>query len=312
MIYFLVTKDVMPNWYYGFCKEIFKGLSDIYSVKQVTDVKLVENLTSSDTVFVTCYKDLKYLNTGARVIYYHQGSGANPYMDCIDVAQETEDLEKVHLHLFSLPTCEKLVKEKYNLVQTATIGFPLALYKYKKYKAVKKKKKIVVSGHITPGKNFYTCTYLLKDLVKEYEVWFSVIEWKEGATGMWTDFYNLDSFRDMGFNFRIITESPSEVNHQAGQEVFYEFLSDASHIFSASLADTIALPIIEGYLCGCYPVTPDIRDFWPQFTDYIGVGYEPFSKRDVERMIRQQPGLHVKVEWFENTKVVERLLEVIA
>src|ERR1700690_2310892 len=99
----------------------------------------------------------------------------------------------------------------------------------------------------------------------EYEVWFSVVERPTGVSGKWLDFYHIKSFEDMGFKF--------VVNHPT-QEKFYEFISDASHVFTCSLADTISLTIVEGALCGCIPTVPDIKDHWGQYMDYVDYGYE--------------------------------------
>lgn len=303
----------MPHWYYGFCKEIFQGLSKSLITTSITNVKLASELDSSDYVFVTYYKDLAKLKTNAHVLYYHQGSGACPYFEFIDKKQERKDLKKVDLHLFPLPTFEKLVKDYYQLKNTKTIGFPLDLIRYEKYKSVPKKKKIVVSGHITPGKQFYLATYLLKDLIPEYEVWFSVVEWKESAAGMWTQFYNLKSFEEMGFKFRIVTETPGKTTF-TGQEKFYEFISDASHVFTCSLADTISLPIVEGALCGAIPIVPNIKSYWGQFMDYIDYGYDPFSKADIMDAITRKTELwdvspELDTKWFDSRLVVNRLKE---
>jgi hypothetical protein len=321
MIYLLETNEVMPHWYVGFCELLSKGLGNVHSVETSDSLlnPVFGTLTANDWLFITSYKDLAYpsvISSKAKKVYFHQGSGACPYMDCIDVEQERKDLKNVDLHLFSLPTFERLTKKYYQLENTATIGFPLDLSKYEKYRAVPKKKKIVVSGHITPGKQFYLATYLLKDLMPEYEVWFSVIEHVGGATGTWTEFYHLSQFEEMGFKFRIIKDKPSAETTPKGQEEFYEFLSDASHIFTCSLADTIALPIVEGALCGATPIAPAIRNYWPQFMDYVSYGYEPFSQEDIIDIIKNvdikfynPPKIDTK--WFDSKLVIERLLEVL-
>lgn len=310
MIYLLTTHERMPFWYEGFCRELITGLqAKGVRVEVMTSMYSIKHLSSIDTLFVTSYKDLsnKALQlTDAKIVYYHQGSGACPYFEFIDSEAEQLELQVVDLHLFSLPTFEKLVKEKYNLKNTATIGFPLDLSVYEKYRLVPKKKKIVVSGHITPGKQFYLATYLLKDLMPEYEIWFSVIEqnttFKAGVDDTWSTFYALKRFEDMGFKF---------VFNHATQEKFYEFLSDACHVFTCSLADTISLPIVEGALCGAIPVTPCIKDYWGQYMDYLDFGYVPFDKYNIEEFIRWQCKISLDTKYFDSKLVVKRLLELI-
>jgi hypothetical protein len=315
VIYILNTFDDMPHWYSGFCGELYHGLDKIlgrHGVCGGAHSAFVMDLKDKDWILVTSHKDLDiaYLReTKAKVAYCHQGSGANPYFEYIDDEKEQKQLQVVDLHLFTLPTFEKLVKERYNLKNTATIGFPLDLPSYDKYKLVKKRKKIVVSGHITPGKQFYLATYLLKDLIPEYEVWFSVIEREGGVTGTWSTFYDLQRFMDMGFKFTF--------NHPT-QEKFYEFLSDASHVFTCSLADTIALPIVEGALCGCTPIVPNIRNYWGQYMDYTSYGYVPFAKENIQMLISNTWYMKedittpvVDTKWFDSKLVVERLLEVL-
>jgi hypothetical protein len=311
MIYILVTQERMPFWYQGLCNQIYHELyiKDNTNVDIGTKLSEVRILDSSDYLFVTSYKDLPRVQTNATVLYFHPGSGASPYFEFIDKKQEMKDLSSVDIHLFPLPTMEKIVKEYYKLKNTKTIGWPLDLHKYEKYKLVPKKKKIVVAGHITPGKQFYLATYLLKDLIPEYEVWFIVIEqnttFNAGVDDRWSEYYKIDAFKDMGFKF----------DYNLPQEKFYEFISDASHVFTCSLADTVGLPIVEGALCGCDPIVPSIYNYWGQFMDYIDFGYAPFCKdygdESVEYHINYRQHTLDKY-WFDSKLVINRLLEELS
>lgn len=305
MIYILKTQESMPHWYEGFCDNMYQALALQGADTRLTVKDSFNNISSSDFLFITSYKDLDLIcvrNTNAKVLYYHQGSGACPYFEFINRNDERTSLRNVDIHLFSLPTFEKLTAKKYFLSRTHTIGFPLDLDVYKKYTEVKKKKKIVVSGHISPGKQFYLATFLLKDLMPEYEVWFSVIERPHGVSGHWMSFYALQEFKDMGFKF---------VQNHETQEAFYEFLSDSSHVFTCSLADTISLPIVEGYLCGCKPIVPFIEGFWPQFSDYISNGYLPFSKESIERWFKVGTSVTIDLDLFDRNIVAKKLLTLI-
>lgn len=293
------------NWYSDFSSNLYQGLIKIKADVGMLSIGYIENLTSSDYVFVTHYKDLDnelVRRTKATIIFHQHGSGASPYTHWIDAKAELDHLYNViDVLTFCMPTQEKLVKERYKFVCTSkTIGFPIDFEKYKPYKQ-KKKKKIVIPGHIGPERQFYLATYLLKDLIPEYEVVFSVCEKPDCVTGKWSPFYDLDRFRRMGFQF----------NFHPDQQGFYRELSDASHVFTCSLGDTFSVSILEGSLLGCTPVVPNIYDGWPQYTDYISFGYVPFSKSNVEAFIKENITIPVNYDWFKPELVAERLLEVL-
>lgn len=306
MILILKSDANVPHWYEGFCNNLEQGIrmaGDTSDVVISYDKNKVNELNRGDAVVVTYYKDLllpEIVNARCKVVFHHQGSGACPYMEFIDREAEVAQLAQVNLHTFSLPTEELLVKERYNLKHTVTIGFPLNFDDYIPYQGKEKQNKIVINGHITPGKQFYLATYLLKDLLKEYEIVFSVIEREKGVSGKWSSFYHLKSFEDMGFKF--VFNFPT-------QHGFYELLSTASHVFSCSLADTISLGIAEGLLCGCYAVVPAITRYWPNISDYVWPGYVPFDKTSVFNYIENRPVQTFRREWFDAKRVGERLLD---
>jgi hypothetical protein len=307
MLYILESDyPTQANWHNDFSENLFKALVPLVEVTCIRRTNSVKGLSVKDYVFVTHYADLDnpiIQETKAKIIFHHHGSGVSPYMHYVDRKLEKYHVENtIDINTFCLPTQHKLIAEKYNITDGVTIGFPLNFDKYKPYSNTPKKKKIVVAGHIGPERQFYLSTYLLKDLLQEYEVVFSICEKPDCVTGKWSTFYDLDRFREMGFKFVFCPE----------QEGFYKELSDASHIFTCSLGDVISISVVEGSLIGCIPVVPNIRNYWPMFMDFVTYGYHPFSKQNIEYTIINYKGYKapmVNPEWFDPKLVVERLLE---
>ena len=312
MLYILKSDyPEQANWHNDFSIGLVESLLKVGypDILKGTEAYIPPQITENDYLFVTHYADLDSLavrNTKAKVIFHHHGSAVSPYMHYVDRKAEIEQVMNViDINTFCLPTQAKHIITKYNLPKDkcATIGFPLDFSKYEKYKKPKKKK-IVVGGHIGPERQCYLATYLLKDLIPEYEVVFSIVEKPNCVTGKWSSFYDLQRFIDMGFRFVLHPD----------QEGFYQELSDASHVFTCSLGDVISISIVEGYLCGCYPVVPWIENYWPMFSDYISTGYDSFCKQSVEEHVRRKDesiGLVVNLDWFTPSSVGKRLLAVL-
>jgi hypothetical protein len=315
VIYILKSNfEGQPNWMNDFSNHLEYGLNEAGAeVRAGVDILTLNDLGTDDYVFITHYEHLDTIEaqqTKAKVIFHHHGSGVSPYTHWINAGSEIWHLYNVvDINTFCMPTQEKLVVEKYPITQdmATTIGFPLNFNRYPYNRP--KKKKIVVAGHIGPERQFYLATYLLKDLIPEYEVVFSILETPgstEDITKEWSKFYALERFIDMGFKF---------VRHP-DSESFYLELADASHIFTCSLGDTFSVSMVEGVLSECIPVAPYIKNFWPMYMDWLDVGYEPFSKTDVEHCIRRteyRDNFNPKADlsWFNPKKVAERLLEVL-
>jgi hypothetical protein len=299
------------NWYSDFSVNLHEGLRlNKVDVCYIRDLNKLNLLGPDDYLFVTHYKHLDELavrQTRAKIIFHHHGSGVSPYTHWIDKKAELDHVFNViDIHTFCMPTQDKLVCKKYDLwgetidsISTA-IGFPINFKQYEQYKG-EKKKKIVVAGHIGPERQFYLATYLLKDLMPEYEVVFSIVEKPDCVTGKWSTFYDLQRFIEMGFRF---------VFHP-DQEGYYKELRDASHVFTCSLGDTFSVSILEGYLCGCIPVVPAIFNYWPMWMDYISNGYRPFDVVDVEAYIKGKRTIEVNLDWFKPELVAKRLLGVL-
>ena len=311
MIYILRSDfPDQANWYHDFSENLYKGLQALKAdVGMLGGPGVIDRyVTKDDYLFVTHYKHLDELSvrqTRAKIIFHHHGSGVSPYTHWIDKKAELDHIcNVIDIHTFCMPTQEKLIREKYPIINKGTtIGFPMDLEKFKLMwgKGLSKKKKIVVAGHIGPERNFYLATFLLKDLIPEYEVIFSIVEKPDCVTGKWSTFYDLERFIDMGFRFAF---HPDQVG-------YYQELQDASHVFTCSLGDTFSVSILEGYLCCCNPVVPDIQNYWPMYRDYIGLGYEPFSKYQVEGFIRNSCTPEVDLDWFKLELVAKRLLGVL-
>jgi len=310
MIYILEAHNSgQANWYDDFQSNLVRGLTAAGvsrdELRWGYSLPLVSDLSSDDYVFVVHYEDLdkpEVRYTKAKVIFHHHGSGVHPYNHWIDKRAEMDHVQNViDINTFCLPTQEKIIKEAYKLDNTVTIGFPMDFDSYKPYRDVKKKNKIVVAGHIGPERQFYLATYLLKDLLKDYEIVFSICEKEDCVTGKWSTFYDLQRFVNMGYRFVF---KPYKLG-------FYEVLSNASHIFTCSLGDVISISVLEGYLCGCIPVVPAIFNFWPMYMDYISNGYHPFDAGDVESVVYGDKKVSVDLNWFNPERVAKRLLEKI-
>jgi len=302
MFYFI--KDDLgqnANWEVDFQENLIKGLYEIGTMRQVAEVALdwVPKMSETDYVFVVNYKHLstpEVMNTKATVLAHSNGSAVNYYAYNVNKEEERRQVSTViDVNTTNCHSQDILMNIEYpEMNPSLMIGFPLDFEKYKKYNKPKKKK-IVVGGRISPDKQFYLATYLLSDLVKDYEVVFTVID----KDHKWSDMYDLDRFRGMGYRIKDCLTS----------EEFYEELSDAEFFFICSLGDTISVGLAEAILCGCYPVVPDIQGMFPLWMDYVSKGYEPFSKKSVEKMIRRKPSIKCDMSLFDYKKVCQRLKE---
>ena len=328
MIYILRSNfPEQANWHDDFVDQLEVGLSMKLGSMNVQSIEfaataipndlhyryaddVLRNAKLSDYVFVTHYKHLDYpevRDTKAKVIFHHHGSGANPYMHYVNRKDEIEQIRNViDVHTFSLPTEADLILATYPEIQEfeyGTIGFPLDMERYKPYANLQKRKRIIIGKPLGPERQFYLATFLLQGLIPEYEVVFSVIEKEIDVHRKWSEFYDLQRFRDMGFQFQF----------NLSRDEYLRLRGESTHVFSCSLGDTISLVILEGYLCGCYPVVPKIIGGWPQFCDYISDGYVPFAKSSVESWIRNSDRLKIYVElkWFDTVQCAERLLNIL-
>lgn len=298
MFYILPPENKGANWVDDVRDNLIKGMEEL-GVKTMVVSKLPSFLKESDWVFVLGHEEFEredVVRTKAKVIGHAHGTSVNPYAYNVNRLREKFHFSKVlDLVTFSSELDEQIVKSKYGslIKDTAVIGLPIDLEKFPD--SSEKDKKIVVGGRISPDKQFYLASFLLQDLVHEYEIVFSILD----KHSKWRDWYDIKRFEDMGF---VIRENPTS-------ERFYNELQNAEVYFTASLGDTIGLGALEAHMVGCRVIVPDIRDGFPTWRAYVSEGYEPFSKSSVESFIRSGKTPEVKTDLFDYRKVCQRLKE---
>jgi hypothetical protein len=247
------------------------GLLEITTLKP-TDVLWVMHYLDFLTQEVRACKALKVAQVN--------GTAANPYCYQVNEKAEREAIENVLDINFVFNERQRLVMEKvFPKAKFLAVGFPVTVPNDIK-PAKLRKPKIIIAGRISPDKQFYLATYLLKDLANYYQIIFAYPSAKEEK---WLELYHTERFT----NF--VIKQYDRIN-------YLKELSDAEFYFSCSLGDISSVSLVESLLLGCYPIIPKFREGLPTYDEYVSVGYEPFSKVEVEKLIRTKP----KFTWQYN------------
>jgi hypothetical protein len=296
-LYILTNLQKQANWVNDFEENLKKGLDELNFPNEIID-SLNRDFLETDFIYVMNFRDLDKIDKNkikAKIICHSNGSAINQYAYNVNREAEKKQLyEIIDINTTNIERQDTLMKDKYPGIKTLPIGFPLDFEKYEKYKNISKKKKIVVGGRISPDKQFYLATYLLEDLMPEYEVVFSILDKDE----KWSNFYDIDRFKEKGFQIR----------ENKTSEEFYNEISDAEFFFTCSLGDTISISLIEAYLCGSYIVAQRCKKTSFPMWDYYHGGYEPFDKREIEKMIRQKPIYGIDTSYFDYKQVCQKLI----
>lgn len=305
MIHFLFPTDKNANWEDDFYLNLRKGFVELGITTIGIHLEQLVDLTEQSYVIVTDFKDLKKISElksqiKAKIIAQSNGSAVNYYAYNVNKEEERHQVcNVVDINLMNSPTQEQLMRQKYpDINRTIVSGFPLNFTKYAPYIDMDKKKKIVIGGRISPDKQFYLSTFLLKDLVDEYEIVFTVVD----KDNKWSDLYDIERFKDMGYR----------IEHCPTSEGFYNELRDAEIFFTASLGDTISIAMAEAALIGCYIVAPRIEGMFPMWNDYYSGGYEPFSKSGVEYLVRNKPKYDIDLSLFNYKNVCQKIKDELS
>ncbi len=276
MFYFLTNKKRQSVWAYSFDRLYSEALNKIgIETKTINSLKCLSKLTEKDYLFICQYQDIdteEVRNCKAIKLAQVNGTGANLYCPQVKQTQEKKEVEKIlNYNVVFNKRHEKVFKSVYPNAKTIIAGFPVAVNLFSNIR--RKKKKIVVAGRVSPDKQFYLATYLLKDLLKlGYEIVFCYNTDKDKE---WLELYDYNKFKKIGFKFK-------KLNHNN----FIKELQSAEYYFICSLGDTMSVSLAEALLCGCKPIVPDLKEGIPVYDDYIFSNkYKPFCKESVKKII---------------------------
>ena len=294
MLYFLVNKKKQAPWANSFDRLYRASMAELGVKTGVVNNKnrevLLPKLTKSDFLFICHYEDISakdVISCKAKKLAQVNGTGANLYCPQVDQKQEKKEVEKLldYNVCFNKRIADTL-KAQYPKAKTIIAGFPTVVDTPKE-KVKRTRKKIVVGGRVSPDKQFYLATYLLKDLLKEgYEIVFC---YNNRNDKRWLLEYDYKKFERIGFKFKKLS-----------RKGFIKELLSSSFYFICSLGDTNSIALSEAIMCGCIPIVPDFKEGIPAYDDYVIDGkYEPFSKADVIRTIKSSSTLN-KVDISES------------
>lgn len=270
MLYLLINKEKQAPWQTEYENAYIRELRAIkYPFKIIRESRI--DLDNTDFLWVMHFKDLEsdYVkNTNALVISQVNGTSANPWIYQVNSDVEKKQMtEVISIALTFNDRVDSAFKKHFNTYSLPT-GFPVEVPKLTK---IEKKNKIVIGGRISPDKQFYLSAYLLKDLLKEYEIVFCMGKGEQ----KWLDFYEQKKFEKMGYKFKICTR-----NQWLNQ------LNESRFMFTCSLGDVMSVATVEAIKLGCYPLVPDFKEGLPAHDSYINKTYPPFSKSSIEYMVR--------------------------
>lgn len=265
-------------------------------IKNITKEQ-VSSLTDKDVLWVMHYEDQllpEVIQCPALVIAQSNGTCSNPYCYQVDGAKEVEALySSIDITLCFNTKMKKIMEKDFPDCQFEAIGFPVEVLE--KYRHQIKERKIVIAGRISPDKQFYLATYLLKPFLQDYKIVFCTTPGQE----KWIDLYGRNNFGEFEIK-------------QCTHDEFLQELATAEFYFTCSLGDTGSVSLTEALLCGCYPVVPRFRKGeHPVYSSYVSRGYEPFSANSVKYLINNKPKVDWDYSWSHPTACANRLRQAL-
>ncbi len=303
MLYFLKNEKKQSAWQPMF-EEVLEKWLRIYSYSYADiDLASLGGLSEKDYVMVMHFSDFlkpEVINTKAKVIGKVNGTSANPFIYQVDPLEEAEQFMKaIDILWVDGPRVAEAIQKKFaflgdEMPEIWTVGFPVELPELD-YSKELKSKSIIVPGRISPDKQFYLSAFLLLPYVEQgYKVTFAMPHTSDNVR--WLEFYGEKKFKDLGFDFKFFSRD--------------EFLLEASQtefVFMSSLGDVWAISLIEALMLGCYPLIPRFGKGLPAYDSYLTVGYEPYSKNSLDKLIEEKPRFSFDVSAYDPAIVISRL-----
>ena len=271
MLYRLVNSKKQSPWqveYERLYQKYLKIKPRDISIEDLESGKVI--VRRVDTLWIMHYEDLNkqaVIDCPAYKITQANGTAANPYCYQVDREEELKTLSHIDKVLVFNQEMKEALTNFFGVDKFEVIGFPVEVNIPPK----KKKKQILVSGRISPDKQFYLATFLLANLKKDYKVIFTFPKGED----KWKELYDIDRF---GIEYK-----------QCSRDEYLEILAESEFYFTCSLGDISSVSLVEALFLGCYPVIPQFTEPLPVYDDYVSIGYEPFSRRSVENLIKKKP-----------------------
>lgn len=300
MIYILENEIKQSTWVDDYIDGLVKGLQFIGEPYECTyDVPKPKENQRKDKLIVVHHHDqlLEELRDfrGIKIGHAHATS-AIPYFQQVNRRAEQRALSFYLNYLTTtLPITKKII-EKSGIIpdnygaEVVQTGFPYDLSKLDGYKTKNKKERIAIAGRLDVDKNFYTSAYLLEYYLDKYEIVFYM------ANPDYDLPYDLSRFEDLGFIFKSIP-----------RRQYLKELAESEIIFTASLADTGNISLVEALYLGCYPVVPRYPDNHCGFNHIVNRGYIPFYPKSIDSLIMCQPEVEVDLHWYNPAYVAKNI-----
>jgi hypothetical protein len=296
MLYALQTTHREVEWHFDYAM-----YTTLVGAKWIM-IDQLHLLNEHDVLWIQHYADIdtviSYPNRMFKIMAQCNGTKANPYCHQIKMDQEYDQLYNIDYNLVFNDTMVDLMEEHYPvLADFYATGFPIFLEKIKEPKKVKDT--IVFGGRISPDKQFYLSTFLLEPLLETHRITVCINNSQENDT--WLDYYEQKRFEQMGFIFKKCTATQ-----------FLNILEQSEFYFSASLGDISSVSLTQALYSGCIPIVPKFDHEFPQYSSYVSFGYEPFSRTDVVKLIREPPTeWSYDDTWFSMSTCVARMKQFL-